>query len=785
MSDKPTAMSLQLSDLPLELFLLIFSYLDIRDVLKLDQLSRQLHGAISAHLATLKHLTLLPPSLDQLHIPSLKKLTDDVFMNLLERCPQLDEISSIPLAQNESFLPLISSNPRPGVSLDGVTTALSSHKSISSISVCTSAELATTLFYSCQHISIKELNIKGVGLPNTQNPIRLHSYTGLRIMELENVFVENLPSLPLVEKMVLKNVTLQSKGVLGVEFPSLKHFSFHGKFSSRGHTLNEILEMRSFTPPSVVFLLSLSQSKALESLTIPVDVFGIDSVKAVAEKGGFPFLKRLQLIGSSLFISTIGDVRALESVAMLIRSCAASLEFLNLPSTVCFHSFYLYFSSKGIHLPNLRHFEVNAYSHREIADDNIRVGFNLFSDFLLRIPNIRTLSFIGYDGPLASLLLPAHLIEITVPWRNQLRDWQSQCEGICNVVNTCLSLKRLVITGLEIDALESLADLIGGSQRNVNLELRSKSLEEFSISNSCIHSICLLECQNLRRFSLHCCPVLEKLCLPATSIDEVAIYDQSSSSYIIEFLQNFCSQPNRSPHCYVNIQLHDIRTVRQDDEDHERRDAEKVLKMKKVTENLVSDIGSTVKRVAGTSSCLLTRTEDITIQHSSAEQLFCCTEFHPDSYGRAMETTINSENLHRSRVTKVVRQWLQSLAKLARLASQRERTPLPTPPVTITTEDSVSPSPFEKQYDCWTNIPCMLPLDTVVTQAVGSSPIISIPSPTTFCATTLASFCDSLGSQHGPGVDRALVDKLLGLHRPLFFITASHYWHVVTILYDY
>ena len=777
-------MSLQLSDLPLELFFLIFSYLHIQDLLKLDHLSRQLHGAISAHLATLKQLTLLPPSLDRLRTLSpTSKLTDDVFTNLLERCPQLDEITSVPLAQEgrfESFM----SNPRHGLSLDGVTMALSSHASISSITVCTSAQLATALFHSCQHVSIKELNITGVGLPDKQVPIHLYSYTGLQIMQLENVFVENLPSLPLVEKIVLTNVCLQSKGVLGVEFPSLKHFSFHGKFSSKGHTLADILALGSFIPPSEVFLLSLSQAKALESLTIPVDVFGIDSVKKVAEKGGLPSLKRLQLIGSSLFISTIGDVRALESVAMLIRSCAASLEFLNLPSTVCFHSFYLYFSSKGIRLPHLQHFEVNAYSHREITDDNNRVGLNLFSDFLLRIPNIRTLSLIGYDGPLASLLLPARLVEITVPWRNQLRDWQAQCEGICNAVDTCLSLKRLVITGLEIDALESLAELVGGTRRDVSLELRSETLEEFSISNSCIHSICLLECQNLRKFSLHCCPVLKKLRLPASSIDQVSIYDQSSSTYIIEFLRNFCSRPDLSPRCYMNIQLHDIRTVRQDDENYKRRDTEKALKMKKVTESLVSDIGSVIKRVANVSSCLLTRTEDVTIQHSSSEQLFCCTEFHPDSYGRVMETVINSENLHRSCVSEAVQQWIRSLAQLARLARQ----PMPSETSASTTEDSVSVSLFEKQYDCWTNIPCMLPLNAMLTHtdtdaAQGSLPVLNIPHPSIFnAATTLTALCDSLGS-HGAGRDQ--VDKLLGLHQALIFITLSHYWHVVTILYDY
>ena len=787
-------MSLQLSDLPLELFLLIFTYLHIRDLLKLDHLSRQLHGAISAYLATLKHLTLLPPSrsiLDRLHAPTLEKLTDSAFMNLLERCPQLNEIASIPYFSHggrfESFIFLSTRNSKCGLSLDGIKRAVSSHKTISRITVCSSAKLATTLFEHCKHISMKEFNVAGEGLPEMQSPIRLYPYTGLRVIQLESVFVESLPSLPAVEKMILKNVSLQSNGVLGAEFPSLKHFSFHGKFSSRGRTLADVLELQSFIPPSEVFLLSLSRSKALESLTISLDVFGIESVKKVAERGGFPSLKHLELIGSPLFIGTIGDARALESVAMLIQSCAASLEFLNLPSTVCFHSFYLYFSSKGIRLPRLQHLKVNAYSHWEITgDDSNRVGLNLFSDFLLRIPKIHTMSFIGYDGSLASLLLPTQLIEVTVPWRNRM-NWQAQCDGICEVVDTCLSLKQLVITGLEVDALESLqlADLVRGSQKAVTLELHSEALEEFSISNSCIHSISLLGCK--RKCSLHCCPVLKKLHLPAASIDQVSIYDQSGSSYIIEFLQNFSSQAHHSPHCYINIQLHDIRTIRQDDESHKRQDAEKALKMKKVTESLVSSIGSVIKRETKISSCQLTRIEDVTIHHSSTEQLFCCTEFHPDSYGRVMESVINSENLHRSCMTEAVQRWIQSLAKITHLAKQQERMSVaaskPMQCITSTIADSVSVSLFGKQYDCWTNIPCMFPLNSMlahVPTAQGSPPIpLHIPHPTTFNTDTITVLCDSLVA---PATE---VDGLLGLHQPLLFITLSHYWHVVTILYDY
>lgn len=824
-------MGVHLEELPVAVLLHIFSFLPLWSVLRLDHLHSHLHAAVSAYLATLRVLTLEPQKqslLERLlHPQSTRNLSDSLFESLLQRCSRLEEISSIPYSSNHPYLVPLAGDPHRSskLSLDGII-LMFSRKNLR-IRVCTSAPLASGLFQSNKYVSIREMRVRGT-LNQGRDTMSLHPFQGLKTVRLENVTLDSLPSLPTVEEMILTNVRIEWQGSIATEFPSLKHFNFSGKFVVKSESLStffQFVHLQSFTHPSEVLLLSLSRSQNLRKLRIPLDVFGVNSIRAVVERGGFPHLRHFELIGSPLFLGTIGDNRDLESVANLVGCCASSLKYLNLPSTVCFQSFYLYFASKDVNFPRLRHLTVNSYSHREITgDDRNRAGMEVFGEFLRRIPSIENMSLIGYDGLFAALLLPAHLSEVTLPWRNRL-PWKAQCDDICEVVNNCLRVKKLRITGLEeIDTLDSLVTH-GGSQASVCLALCSEVLEEFSIINTCVHSLSLLECPNLRKFSLHYCPVLTKLLLPASCVREISIFERIDSPYIDDFLRHFSSQPTHSNHCYINLQLHDIFTTTQDDYSVPTVQASKF-------ERMGSKFAEILTNAHSVSSCLLTRNNVVHLHHSSTEQLFACTDFHPDSYGRMDERMVQGENTFRTLVREAIWQWIVTLEAIRRSIKKKEHNTKPAHPfqpyphLASTTLDPssatsmrseqepvpIQPSPggasetlamattppkvdsstvsfLHKPFECWTNVPCILRLNNIfklpstLTDSESSSipTVLGIPRLTDIDWGSIESLCSPC---HDASVTSHKLETL-GLDRPILFLVVSGYLHTVDLLYEY
>lgn len=670
-----------LSQLPLNVLLKIFSLLPLRSVLQLECLSQRMQYAVSAYLGTLKTASLFHEGYldDQFRDFYPCALSSAQLSALLARCSALSEVAFIPASSSK------------GLSCDGVVSALSTHRSITRLGLCTSLELGMRIFNTLPHITIGTLSCS-----HYSNPLTIPPGCKVVRLQLHDVTLENgVPSLPIAEEIKLSNVTINfNQSYSAPDFPLLRCFSFSGCIKrQRGFNTEQCF---------ATLLKAMTRSPHLVSLKLSLENFLV--FQDVTDSGGLPLLRTFELSSAGLYSAHLQQFGCAGIVADFCSKSAASLEYLGLHSSVLVKQFFMHLNSNNIRFPRLQKFEVNGIADMKLflAPGNL-VESRYNQDFLNLCPLLSSLSLRSYSGSLSSLALPLTLTDITLPWDNRLNLY-SQRADLYLVLSSLPHLEMLAIAGVE----EVEGVIVEGLRRDVPaLIVESRSLVGFKISNVHVSKLNLKGCEKLESFALHCCPVLHNLSLPAACLKRLAIYD-SYQPYVTKFLEEFVSQRNHSDSCHIHIQLHSIRNV-----------TDKPRPPRERGKELVASVAGTLAAASKHMKyCILKKAHMREFDHNSGEPMFPCTEFqpHPNLSGRS-HREVDEENTHRSLVLEGARRWVNCLCELKSFAAKSDLPPLQ--------GYDCESQQFEalycgSKYECYTNIPLML--------EINNSPALCQPS---------------------------------------------------------
>ena len=672
------------SQLPLVVLLKIFTFLSLEKVLQLEQQCRHLHHAVLAYLKTLKTLNAFRERVleDRFwrYDPVMNKPSDSQFAALLSRCPSVTRLSLL--------RPTVSSDePGKAAVNEGILSVLIAHKNIAQIDYCSSLPVAKTIFESLPLVTITTLRVQGNG-----EEFSLPRGCKVRALRLSRVvLVSGIPSLPLVEQIEFSNVKLTGSPKASLEFPRLRSFSFSGSPPA---------------PPCFTQLLTaLTRCPLLTSLEFSLSAF--DGIEDLLQDERSFQLSTFKLRSIGLFAATFQQYRFAGTVAQLCTKNASSIEHLNLPSSILTKQFFRHFIDNSVLLPKLKRLDVNGIADTKLflAPGNLVEG-RYYQDFLRLCPQMASLSLHSYSGSLAFLALPLTLTEVTLPWDNRL-NLDGQRDSVRSVVATIPGLLRLSIAGVEeVEGILLEGAEVFRSLEAPDLSISSDSLLEFKISNVCIKLIGLKGCTKLSTFSLHCCPILKSLTLPADPVKHISIYD-SCQQYTKNFVKRFISQRDNSDPCHIHIQLHSVRRVTDVTEPPQEW-------CKWLLENITGVLASVAHRV---DYFVVQKLKLRELEHNSGEPMFPCTEFHPDAYRfRRSQVEIESENNHRSLALEGVRRWVDCLSDLRQFS-------------TCNAHDSElqasAPCDFSalycgEEYKCSTNVPWVT--------KINQSPLLSQPS---------------------------------------------------------
>ena len=663
----PKVPSISLPDLPVDVLLRIFSLLPLRSVLQLEHLSRHLHHAVSAYLATLKVLNLYHDRIlednfrdfDQRMIPS-----DIQLSSLLVHCRNVSRVVLLPCS----------------MSVEGTTAALSAHKNITQLDFCSSVSLAETIHKSFPHITIDTIHFV------LQQPLYILPNCNVRKLQIEGGTIHGgIPSLPCVEEINLSNVTiLFDRGQNAPKLPLLKSFSFSGKISRRDFTQQQCFD---------TMLVGIAVSPFLTSLRLGLENFSC--LEEVKENGGLSRLKTFKLSSSGLYAAALQQKNYAGVTAELCARSAGSLEYLSLPSSILMKQFFVHFISNGIPLLELRNLQVNGIADTKLflAPGNL-VESHYYQDFLKLCPKMTSLSLHSFTGSLPRLPLPLTLSDLTLPWDNRL-NLQNQQAVLYTTLSSLPNLRKLSVAGVE--EVDGVMQVASQSKHLPGLTIENEKLIEFRISNVCINKLDLTGCTSLSQFVLHCCPALRKLSLPSCSMKHITIYNDTLPT----FLREFASQREHAPTCHIHIQLHTV---------VDAHSPQGQLRNK-------PSLGDTAS-VLGTPSChldycILNKADVKTFEHNSGEPMYACTDFQASEKSRSQED-IHRENSHRSLALEGIRRWLECISDFKSLANPDSH------PSLATTQHRFSAMYCSYEYECCTNIPWLL--------EINKSPILTQPS---------------------------------------------------------
>lgn len=688
-----------LSELPFDVLLKILSLLPLRSVLRLERVCRGLHHAVAGFLSVQKSLNLAHTNihLDEFrtyHPAVVTAPSGPQFRRLLERCPRLTELVFLSADADSSS--------SQGLSVDDIVSSLSAHKSISRIVVCTNAPLLEALLQNLPHITVNTL------LLTVPASLSLKPLSHIRKLHLRNIsLTAGLPGLPLAEEIALINVRVLFPGRDSsepLEFPCLRQLAF---YAQKEKSMEEAASLDAL-------IVALASSPCLVRLTLTLRQFSV--LRRLVGVAQLCSLRELAVQSTGLYSATLQQFDFAGDVARICAKSASTLEHINLPSSILVKQFFQFFPFNHILLPQLRRLEANGIADTKLflAPGNL-VEARYYHDFLEVSPAMQSLSLHTYSGSLCALPLPLGLTDLTLPWDNRL-DLARQHDEILSALSGMVNLESLAIAGVE--EVEAVVTESRSLKRAPVFELSIPHLQGFKISNVCLRQLNLKGCRRLREFSLHCCPSLETLSLPAHSLEQVVIYEhyvpRKARPYLHELVQELATQPERANACHVHIQLHYVAKVSESG----RTDAVTVDGGDMLLEGLLRALSDPLDYL------VLKKQSPCRLEHNSGEWMFACTEFHPHPHcsSRSFDG-IDEENRHRHLALEGISRWMRCIADLKAtsglycdhlLAAQRSDAR------GLADRSRQTVSYCSEAYGCITNMPWLLSL--------SDSPSLSQPS---------------------------------------------------------
>ena len=399
-------------------------------------------------------------------------------------------------------------------------------------------------------------------------------------------------------------------------------------------------------------------SERLASLKLSLTKF--DALESVLDDWRATNLTTFELHSCALYIAAFEQFKYTAVVAQICTKFAASLQQINIPSSVMVKHFCVHFISNGIKLPALQKLSVNGLADTKMfLSPGNKVESRFYREFLTLCPQIESLSLHSFSGSLASLPLPLSLTQLTLPWDNRL-NLSEQTAAILSTISMLPNLQSLSIAGVE--EVEGVVLDVSSQALHARtgpfLEIDSLTLTEFRISNAYIGGIDLRGCSSLKGFALHYCPLIKELNLPTSSLQDVRIYD-NYRPFIDKFLIEFSTAKDHPSSCFINLQVHSIGPA-------------SVEVVRTPTETSAKLYEKAVGLFAASESdyCILKRLGVRELEHNSGEPLFPCTEFHTNNclFNRSYEQII-FEKHHHNFVMDGLHRWQDALSQVKSLIS--------------------------------------------------------------------------------------------------------------------
>ena len=628
-NEQSKSTSVHFLELPDDVLLKIFSLLPLKSVLQLEHLCERLHGVVSVFLGRIKslnfHHSFITQDIFRRYDPTVRAVPSNL-TEIFSRCPQVNHVV---------YLPAWGTNSKEFA--EEVADALFEYKNIAQIEFCDSWDLQ--FLRGLSHLSIKHVCLgsveDSVSLPSHCNGARLLLEQQL-IEEKELALFKDYVEIALKECMwVMGSLSIAVEELSDLK--SLKKFIYIEPCRKRPH-------------PTVLSKLmkSVATSECLQSLNLGLSNF--QCLEEIVGHWNVHSLQSLELWSTGSYSATLEQMRHAKTVAELCYKCAHSLEHLTLPSSILVKQFFIYLLSKGRLFPCLLKLDMTGLADTKmfLAPGNM-VETLYYQEFIKLCPRIESLSLHSFSGSLLALGLPLTITDLTLPWDNRL-NMSQQMSDVLSTSESLVNLEKLRISGVEeVDGLLLEAFNVIQRERLPDLKIESKSLREVQISNICVRTVHLMGCTTLSRFTLHCCPSLKKLSLPASSLERVNIYD-SYSQYMNQFVSEFASRIERTKSCHIHIQLHSVKRREVDDIEQQH-----FLMQDALFANVESALIASSKRL----DFMIFKTDGVCVfQHNSGELLYPFTELHPhiSSSSRSAEE-LHHEMDHRSFVMEGIRRW--------------------------------------------------------------------------------------------------------------------------------
>lgn len=346
-------------------------------------------------------------------------------------------------------------------------------------------------------------------------------------------------------------------------------------------------------------------------------------------------LENLEIVSTGSYSASLQQLKYASIIASICHKCRTNLKRISLPSSILIKHFFTRLISSGSHFEQLQALQMTGLADTKmfLAPGNL-VETLFYQEFLKLCPSISYLSLHSFTGSLITLILPFTLTELILPQRNE----------IVSTLSVIPHLHSLSILGVEeVDALlqESALRL-----KPPVLDITINSLKEFHLKNVCIRGVNLYGCNNLVKFSIQCCPLLQELNLPVDSLENVCIFDDYRS-YIDRFIGHFMVSKSklqgiRLP-CHVHIQLHSV----------VRQEPDAKTEHKSTANNLFSVIKRVCEDTKSLDFIILKDNQMHLFEHNSGELLYPFTDFQS---GRS-DVEIQTELARRELVFEGLNRW--------------------------------------------------------------------------------------------------------------------------------
>ena len=522
----------------LEILVHIMSFLPIKEVLRLETLSRKLASAVSIHLTTRQSIDFTE---GKWYGELSSHTTDGIFSRLLQRCPKVKEVLGIHPRSSE--ISKRQQRHKESLSVDGITSALISCKNLEAIGTSNVQIMEAMLAIKPDLEVVGGFRNRGGKFP-VPHSSRLTIPNGCKLTELilTGVAVPHLPSLEVLKILQLKWVKFTDHDPFkDFSCPNLEHFVIR-------HCLGNPVTA-SFSPlVCISLLMALGKALDLERLELVRVPFPGGMIRHVIEElwetGSFHLLTKV-MIGSCKYATEV-------DMGYLILASPILLEELAIQPSLTKDSLFTALRRAGAEYPQFKYLhlgyvddfpervtystsQLNDYGLPEYADQDCQLTDNGLQTALKVFPSVQFVT-VSYCP---QLLAPHKWLKPLHSCMN-LRDLTVYC---CNNISI-ESLSSLItdLPSIEYVQLEDIFEESRQNNKDFTLSLTSLCLKSFSLGNCDIAEMLISHCTSLCYLSCSNCEILNKVQFDNTPLNKVS-FCSCPSLKISNVIEEICKLP--------------------------------------------------------------------------------------------------------------------------------------------------------------------------------------------------------------------------------------------------